>query len=50
MRELYASGISSYSQLTLYDAIHANPDAIRPENTYTYVRLKPGANDRATPG
>jgi putative ABC transport system permease protein len=42
--EMYASGISSYSQLSVYDAINASPDAIRPENTYTYIRLKPGAN------
>jgi putative ABC transport system permease protein len=41
---VYASGISSYSQLSVYDAIHVSPDAIQPENTYTYVQLKPGAS------
>ena len=42
--ELFASGIASYSRMTQYDSIPEAPDAIRPENTYTYVRLKSGAN------
>lgn len=36
-------GVASYSLLTRYDAVAANPDALLPENTQTYIRLKPGA-------
>jgi putative ABC transport system permease protein len=42
--EAFASGIASFSALTLLDAAaSADPDALKPENVYTYVRLRPGA-------
>jgi len=41
--EVFAPGIASYSALTQYDNARFDPDAIRPENTYTYVRLNSGA-------
>src|SRR5882757_4078911 len=41
--QIFAPGIASNSTLSRYDQEHADPDALRPENTYTYVKLKPGA-------
>ena len=42
--DIFAPGIASFSALTHYDDAHMDPDAIRPENSYTYLRLKPGAS------
>jgi len=36
-------GIASFSALTAYDAQVSAPGTLRPENTYTYVKLHPGA-------
>ena len=41
--QIFAPGIASYSTLSQYDQQNADPDSLRPENTYTYVKLKPGA-------
>jgi putative ABC transport system permease protein len=42
--EVFAPGIASFSQLTQLDSVASDPDAIKPENVYTYVRLRPGAD------
>ena len=42
--DIFAPGIASFSALTHYDDAHMDPDAIRPENSYTYLRLKSGAS------
>src|SRR5450756_688021 len=39
--DVFAPGIASFSALALLDA--ADPNALRPENVYTYVRFRPGA-------
>jgi len=41
--EVFAPGIASFSALAYYDRTPVNPDSLVPENTYTYIRLKPGA-------
>ncbi|HWM65565.1 MAG TPA: FtsX-like permease family protein [Steroidobacteraceae bacterium] len=41
--DVFAPGIASFSQLTFFDSARPDPDALRPENFYTYVRLRPGA-------
>jgi putative ABC transport system permease protein len=41
--EVFAPGIASLSALTLLDAAGSDPNALRGENVYTYVRLRPGA-------
>jgi putative ABC transport system permease protein len=41
--QVFASGIASFSALAYYDRSPLNPDSLVPENTYTYIRLKPGA-------
>jgi putative ABC transport system permease protein len=42
--EAFAPGIASFSQLTALDAAaDSDPDALQPENVYTYVRLRRGA-------
>jgi putative ABC transport system permease protein len=41
--EVIAPGIASFSQLTIYDGTRLDSDTLRPENVYTYVRLRPGA-------
>jgi len=41
--EVFAPGIASFSALAYYDRSPLNPDSLVPENTYTYIRLKPGA-------
>jgi putative ABC transport system permease protein len=48
--EAFAPGVASFSALTLLDAAAAaDPNALKPENVYTYVRLRPGAQvDRVT--
>jgi len=42
--EVFAPGIAKFSALSLLDAQDADTDALRPEDVYTYVRLRPGAN------
>jgi len=42
--EIFGPGIASFSTLSKYDQILLNPDSLSPENTYTYIRLKPGAS------
>jgi putative ABC transport system permease protein len=41
--DVFAPGIASFSALTLYDSARPDPDTLRPENVYTYVRLRAGA-------
>jgi putative ABC transport system permease protein len=41
--EIFGPGIASYSTLSRYDQITLDPDRMTAENTYTYIRLKPGA-------
>lgn len=42
--EVFLPGIASSSLLTLRDAEQRRPDALRSENIYTYVRLRPDAS------
>lgn len=43
--DAFAPGIASFSALTQLDAAAASdPDGLKPENVYTYVRLQPGAD------
>ncbi|MFL6600905.1 MAG: ABC transporter permease [Steroidobacteraceae bacterium] len=41
--EVFAPGIAKFSALSLLDARDADPNALRSESVYTYVRLRPGA-------
>jgi len=41
--DVFAPGIASFSALTFYDSARPDPDTLRPENVYTYVRLRAGA-------
>lgn len=41
--EVLLPGIASFSDLTKFDAQGLEPGTLRPENTYTYVKLRPGA-------
>ncbi|MBS0419068.1 MAG: ABC transporter permease [Proteobacteria bacterium] len=41
--EIFAPGIASNSPLTQADRQHRDPDSLNPENTFTYLELKPGA-------
>jgi putative ABC transport system permease protein len=40
--DVIGSAVTSFSQLATYDAVSADPNAIRPENVYNYVMLRPG--------
>ena len=41
--DVFAPGIASFSELTALDAVGSEPGAIRRENAFTYVRLRPSA-------
>jgi putative ABC transport system permease protein len=41
--DIFAPAIASFSPLSILDAAVTDPDTLRPENVYTYVRLQPGA-------
>jgi len=41
--DVFLPGIASFSQLTQLDAAGMDPHNIKPENVYTYVHLRPGA-------
>lgn len=42
--DVIAPGVASFSVLTRYDALAGRTGIIQPENVYTYVRLRPGAD------
>src|SRR5579859_2256742 len=42
--EVFATGIASFSRLTRLDSAPTDPVVLRPEDVYTYVRLRPGAD------
>jgi putative ABC transport system permease protein len=41
--DVFAPGIASFSALARLDAAFSDPSALREENVYAYVRLRPGA-------
>jgi putative ABC transport system permease protein len=42
--DIFAAGLASYSRTAELDAAASDPDALRPENAYTYIRLQRGAD------
>ena len=45
--DVFGPGVAGFSALAAMDATNADPNALRQENVYSYVKLRPGAQSSA---